>query len=118
MDFLVVGAFGCLIFYVVEATDAFGRLLNSGPSVAPGNWSYSIYLWHAPTHFAIMAAFAASRHPVSDLGLPSARLLLLATTVVVVGVAAVHYQYFETPLRGLLLRASSIAEIGRARVAH
>jgi peptidoglycan/LPS O-acetylase OafA/YrhL len=117
MDFLIVSAFGCLIFYVVKATDAFGALLNSGPSVALGNWSYSIYLWHAPTHFAIMAAFAASRHPVSDLGLANARLLVLATTAIVVGLAALHYQYVETPLRSLLLRATA-ADFGRARVAH
>jgi peptidoglycan/LPS O-acetylase OafA/YrhL len=105
LDFLIVGAFACLMYYAVHATNAFGKLLNSRPSVALGNWSYSIYLWHAPTHYAVMAVFAASGNPVNKLGLTSARLLSLTTMLVVVGLSAVHYQYFETPVRRLMVRA-------------
>src|SRR5208337_5372892 len=99
LDFLIVGAIGCLIYYGVNATDALGRLLNSRPSVTLGNWSYSIYLWQAPTHYAVMAAFAAYGHPVGDLGRWSARLLLLATTLAVISLSAFSYQSFETRAR-------------------
>jgi peptidoglycan/LPS O-acetylase OafA/YrhL len=93
-DFLTVGAFACLILYGANGTNAFARLLDSRPLVALGKWSYSIYLLHAPTHYAVMAAFAASGNPVSNLGLSSARLLLLATMLLVVGFSAVNYKYF------------------------
>jgi len=62
-----------------------------------------------------MAMFAASGYPTSDLGVSSARLLLLATTLGVVGLSAVTYQYFETPVRRFLLRAT--ADFGSARIA-
>ena len=111
MDFFIVGVLVCLISYSVKAMDSFGRLLNSRLLVALGNWSYSIYLWHVPTHYAVMATFAASGYPISDLGLLSARLLILATALGVVGLSAVSYQYFETPVR----RAT--ADFVRARAA-
>jgi peptidoglycan/LPS O-acetylase OafA/YrhL len=108
LDLLVVGAFACLMYYAVNATNAFSRLLNSRPSVALGNWSYSIYLWHAPTHYAVMAIFAVSGNAVSNLGVSSARLLSLTTALVVVGLSAAHYQYFEMPVRRLIIRATAI----------
>jgi peptidoglycan/LPS O-acetylase OafA/YrhL len=115
LDFLIVGAFPGLIYYGVNARDAFGKLLNSRPSVALGNWSYSIYLWQAPTHYAVMATFAASGLPVSDLGQWSARLLLLATTLLVVGLSAVTYQYFETRARcSVILHATAFTNLSRA----
>jgi peptidoglycan/LPS O-acetylase OafA/YrhL len=114
-DFVIVVAFGCLISYSVNTTGALGRLLNSRLSVALGNWSYSIYLWHVPTHYAVMAMFAASGYPISNLGVSSARLLILATAPGVVGLSAVTYQYFETPVRRFLLRATT--DFGRARIA-
>ena len=104
LDLFVVGAFGCLIYYSAGATDVFGKLLNSWPLVCLGDWSYSVYLWHAPTHYAVMAAFAALSYPVSNLGLVGSRLLLLATVVGVLGLSAFHYQYFETPVRRFMLR--------------
>jgi peptidoglycan/LPS O-acetylase OafA/YrhL len=110
LDFIFVGAFVCLIYYGANATDAFASLLNSRPLVALGNWSYSIYLWHAPTHYAVMAAFAAIGYPVRNLDLIGARLLLLATAFVVVGLSAVHYRYFETPVRRIMV--SSRSELG------
>jgi peptidoglycan/LPS O-acetylase OafA/YrhL len=104
LDFLMVGAFACLIYYCANATDSLaGRLLNSGPSVALGKWSYSIYLWHAPTHFAVMATLAALHYPVSELPVLSARLLIFLMTLVVVAMSAIHYQYFEMPMRRLIL---------------
>lgn len=103
IDFVIVGAFGCLIFYSVNATDGFSRLLNSPFLMALGNWSYSIYLWHAPAHYTVMAMFAAIGYPLSNFGMWGARLLLLATALGVVVLSAVSYQYFEIPARRLLL---------------
>ena len=111
-DFLIVGAFGCLIYYCVNTKGAMYSLLNSRPIVALGNWSYSIYLWHAPTHYIVMALFAAIGFPVSTLGLSSARVLLFATALVVIGISGVSYQYFETPIRRSILNLGQ--RIGRS----
>jgi peptidoglycan/LPS O-acetylase OafA/YrhL len=104
-DFFIVGAFACLIYFAARATGPFERLLDSLPLVALGNWSYSIYLWHAPTHYAVMAVFAALGFSVASLGLTSARLLLLATGLVVIVVSAFHYRYFERPVRRFMVGA-------------
>src|SRR4029077_14258703 len=80
-----------------------GKLLHSRPLVALGNWSYSIYLWHAPAHYVVMAAFTVIRYPVVQLGLISSRLLLLTTALAVVALSAFHYRYVETPCRHFLL---------------
>ena len=105
LDLLMVGAFGCFIYYGARSTtDRVGKLLNSRPLVALGSWSYSIYLWHAPGHYAVMDGFAAAGHPVTQLGLASSRLVLLMTVLAVVAVSAFNYRYFETPSRRFLLR--------------
>jgi peptidoglycan/LPS O-acetylase OafA/YrhL len=114
LDFFMVLAFGCLIYYAVNARDPLCRLLNSDPSVALGNWSYAIYLWHAPVQFAVMAAFLAIGHPVSSLDLPRARLLLLATMLMVVGLSAIHYRYVEASLRRGLRLLMLGPDVGRA----
>jgi peptidoglycan/LPS O-acetylase OafA/YrhL len=104
LDFLMVSSFGCVIFYCANATNVLAvKLLNSRPSVAVGDWSYSIYLWHAPTHYAVTAAYAAIGYSISNLSLSSARLLVLATSLAVVGISAVNYRYFEMPMRRLIL---------------
>jgi peptidoglycan/LPS O-acetylase OafA/YrhL len=102
-DLFMVAGFGCLIYYSASDTDRVGRLLNSRPLVALGDWSYSIYLWHAPVHYAAMAVFAAFSYPVMQLGLAGSRLLVLTTGLAVVALSAFHYRYFETPCRRLLL---------------
>ena len=109
MDFLAVCGFACLIYYSVTATNLFGKLLNSPALSVLGSWSYSIYLLHAPVHFAVMAALVAYRHPVTQLNSPSARVLLLATALAVIALAAVHYRYVETPLRQWLLCTASLS---------
>ena len=100
----MVGSFGCIIYYCANAKESVAvRLLNSRPSVAVGNWSYSIYLWHAPTHYGVMTLFAGIGYSISDLSLSSARWLVLATSLTVVAISAVNYQYFELPMRLLIL---------------
>jgi peptidoglycan/LPS O-acetylase OafA/YrhL len=103
LDILMVASFGCLIYYSASDTDHVGRLLNSRPLVALGNWSYSIYLWHAPAHFAVMAVFAGIGYPVTQLGLASSRYMLLTTAIAVVALSGFHYVYFEVPCRRFLL---------------
>jgi peptidoglycan/LPS O-acetylase OafA/YrhL len=102
-DFLVVGGFTCLTYYGVGTAGVFGGLLNSSPVIALGDWSYAIYLWHAPVHLAAMGIFAASGNPVSKLGLLDARLLALATALTVLGLSGATYQLFEKPVRHLLM---------------
>jgi peptidoglycan/LPS O-acetylase OafA/YrhL len=98
-DLSIVGAFACLIYYFVNSTEG---ILNSRAAVALGNWSYSIYLWHAPTHYGVMAALGACGHPVADLDKWSARLLAMVTALMVVALAAISYRYFETRARNSL----------------
>lgn len=102
LDFFVVAAFGGLILYCASDKQRLGKPLNSRPLVALGNWSYSIYLWHAPAHYAVMVAFAAIGYPVMHLGLISSRFLLLTTALAVVALSAFHYRYVETPCRRFL----------------
>ncbi len=93
-DFLIVGGLACLAYHSITATDAFGRTLNSRPAVALGEWSYGIYLWHAPVHLAIMATY-----PVGNLSQTSARILLIVAASLVIALSAISYQYFERPMR-------------------
>jgi peptidoglycan/LPS O-acetylase OafA/YrhL len=104
LDLFMVSAFGCFLYYSASDTNHVAKLLDSRPLVALGKWSYSIYLWHAPGHYAVMVAFAAIGYPVMRLGLTSSRLLLLTTALAVVALSAFHYRYFETPCRHFLLR--------------
>jgi peptidoglycan/LPS O-acetylase OafA/YrhL len=99
LDVLVVGAFACLIYYCATATDPITRILNLGPAVAVGTWSYSIYLWHVPVHYAVMALFVMIGIPVGPFGVLSSRLLMLATTFGLIGLSAIHYKFVEAPVR-------------------
>jgi peptidoglycan/LPS O-acetylase OafA/YrhL len=106
LDFLAVCASACLIYDSVDRGNVIGKLLDTRFLVVLGDWSYSIYLLHAPVHFTVMIAFAAFHHPVAQLGLLAARALLLTTALVVVMLAAVHYRYVERPLRQWVLRTA------------
>jgi peptidoglycan/LPS O-acetylase OafA/YrhL len=68
----------------------------------------------APTHYVVMAVFATMGLPVSLLSISDARLLLLVTTVIVVGVSAASYQYFETPSRRLMLNVPWMRHLPQA----
>jgi peptidoglycan/LPS O-acetylase OafA/YrhL len=74
LDFLAVCAFACLIYYSVNAMNAIHKLLDTRYLVVLGNWSYSIYLLHAPVQFAVMIAFNAFHHPVAQLSFLAARV--------------------------------------------
>jgi peptidoglycan/LPS O-acetylase OafA/YrhL len=99
MDFIAICGFAFIIIYCSHSTTLLAILLETSPLVTLGNWSYSVYLWHVPVYLAVMVGFAANHHPVSQLDPPSARLLLLATMLAVVGLASIHYRYVEMPIR-------------------
>jgi peptidoglycan/LPS O-acetylase OafA/YrhL len=101
-DCLIVGALACLVFYAVGARRRLSTILNSSTLTALGNWSYSIYLWHVPTLYAVIASFAVLGHPVAKLSEPRALVLLTATVPAVLAVSAFSYRYFEMPMRRLL----------------
>ena len=112
LDFFIVGAFACLISYAARPTEVVGTFFNSSYMCALGDWSYSIYLWHAPAHYAIMATLAAIGYPVSKLNLANARLVLFATIFVVVGLSSLSYRYVEVPARRSI-RSSLLARSHR-----
>jgi peptidoglycan/LPS O-acetylase OafA/YrhL len=93
-----------------------GRMLSVRPVAALGAWSYSIYLLHAPTHYAVMAAFAAIGHPTDALDASSARALLLVTALAVLGLSALTFHFFEVPARRWLLRALAPAKFSGTTV--
>jgi peptidoglycan/LPS O-acetylase OafA/YrhL len=117
VDLFAICAFACLIYYGANAAGWFGQLLNSKPSIALGNWSYSIYLWHAPTHYAIMALFLAAGYSLDTLSKTYARMLLLATVALVICLSAASYRYLEGPARRFLLRAARNGRRQKRRLA-
>ncbi len=106
-DPFVVGAFACLIHYATDPKTWIARLLDSRVPLTLGAWSYSIYLLHAPVHYAVMAVLSATGHPADGLGRSSARLLAFVTMAAVVALAAVTFKYYEVPMRHLIRRWSS-----------
>jgi peptidoglycan/LPS O-acetylase OafA/YrhL len=103
-DVFVIGAFACLILYAVDAETMPARILNSRAAVALGTWSYSIYLWHVPTHYMVMGILGAAGHPVAGLSPSEARILIVATMLAVIGLSAISFRYFERPIRRLIRR--------------
>ena len=104
-DIAIVGVLAYLVYYGVNATTLLARLLSSAPAIAMGAWSYSIFLWHAPAHYAVMAMFSAYGHPTETLDVTTARLLMLATMLAVVCLSALTFNCFEVPARRLIRRA-------------
>jgi peptidoglycan/LPS O-acetylase OafA/YrhL len=103
-DIATVGVLAYLVYYAAHATTLLARLLSSAPAIAIGAWSYSIFLWHAPVHYAVMAMFSAFGHPTGTLGVTSARLLMLATILAVICLSALTFNCFEVPARRLIRR--------------
>lgn len=103
-DIATVGVLACVVYYSVIPTSYLARLLNSAPAIAVGSWSYSIFLWHAPVHYAVMAMFSACGHPTQALGVTAARLLMMTTMLGVVCLSALTFKYFEVPARRLIRR--------------
>ena len=71
--------------------------------MALGNWTYGIYLWQASTHYAVVAIFAAIAIRLAVLRQSSARRLVLAIGVVVVGLWALIYPTSKCHFATLLL---------------
>jgi len=107
IDTIAVCGFAFIVYGCANATNVFARFLDTRPLVALGNWSYSVYLWHAPMSFAVTGVLAAAHHPVSQLDMLRARLLLFTTACAVVIVAAFHYRFVETPIRQFVRRSTS-----------
>jgi peptidoglycan/LPS O-acetylase OafA/YrhL len=103
-DIAAVGVLACLVYYGANPTTLLARLLNSAPAIAVGAWSYSIFLWHAPAHYAVMAMFSAYGHPTQTLDATAARLLMMATMLGVVCLSALTFNCFEVPARRLIRR--------------
>jgi peptidoglycan/LPS O-acetylase OafA/YrhL len=103
-DIATVGILACLVYYGAHTTTVLARLLSSAPAIAMGAWSYSIFLWHAPAHYAVMALFSAYGHPTETLGITAARLLMLGTMLAVVCLSALTFNCFEVPARRLIRR--------------
>lgn len=103
-DIATVGVLAYLVYYGANATTLLARLLSSAPAIAIGAWSYSIFLWHAPAHYAVMAMFSAFGHPTETLGVTTARWLMLATMLAVIGLSALTFNCFEVPARRLIRR--------------
>ena len=109
-DIFLVAALACLIHHGTDGSTPVARLLDSRGFVALGAWSYSVYLWHAPTHYAVMGLFAAAGHPLAALSRSQARAVVLATMLTVIALSAVSLQYFERPLRLSIRRRLSATE--------
>ena len=109
-DISTVGVFAYLVYYGANATTLLARLLSSAPAIAIGAWSYSIFLWHVPAHYAVMAMFSAYGHPTETLDVTTARLLMLATMLGVVCLSALTFNCFEVPARRLIRRRLLHAE--------
>jgi peptidoglycan/LPS O-acetylase OafA/YrhL len=103
-DVAIVGVLGCLVYYGANPTSFLARMLNSAPAIAVGAWSYSIFLWHAPAHYAVAAVFSAFGHPTQTLDVTAARLLMMATMLGVVCLSALTFNCFEVPARRLIRR--------------
>jgi peptidoglycan/LPS O-acetylase OafA/YrhL len=103
-DIATVGVLAYLLYYGANSTTLLARLLNSAPAIAVGAWSYSIFLWHAPAHYAVMAIFSAYGHPTQTLDVTAARLLMMATLLGVLCLSALTFNCLEVPARRLIRR--------------
>jgi len=103
-DIAAVGVLAYLVYYGSNPTTLLARLLRSAPAIAIGAWSYSIFLWHAPVHYAVMAMFSAYGRSTETLDVTTARLLMLATMLAVVCLSALTFNCFEVPVRRWIRR--------------
>ena len=70
-------------------------ILDSRPLRALGNWSYGIYLWHAPAHFAIAAIITAFGVNLASLDCVGSLLLTLAILILIISLSAFTHQWLE-----------------------
>jgi hypothetical protein len=70
--------------------------------MALGNWTYGIYLW--PTHYAVMAIFAAIGYPVSSLEAIQCEASSTCNRRRRCRPMGVKLPHFEMPFRGFVNR--------------
>jgi peptidoglycan/LPS O-acetylase OafA/YrhL len=101
-DALFVPAFAALIIVATEAGGRWRRWLNSGALPWLGDHSYSIYLWHAPVHFALAGIMAHLGMHVAALGPEGSGVAIALALAVTFAVATIGYRWFEHPARRLI----------------
>jgi peptidoglycan/LPS O-acetylase OafA/YrhL len=104
-DILIVAALASAMCWAIEGPRLVSSILNCRYALTIGDWSYGIYLWHAPIHYLVMAgALAVFGRPLSSLDRAAAIALDLATIAAVIAAAGLSYRYFETPMRRRLAK--------------
>lgn len=98
---LIMACAGILVLSA-EATGWRAALLRSRPLRALGDWSYGIYLWHAPVHFAVAAVAAEFGIQVTTIDGPPAAVVMMGTVAGVMVLAAATYRWVEVPARAAL----------------
>lgn len=101
-DVFFVVSMACVVLLGVGGSGTVRSLLETKPLKKLGDWSYGIYLWHAPIHFGISTAIGATGYSVGQLQVSQARYLAVATAICVIVVAAVFYELYEVPARKLI----------------
>ncbi|BAC19490.1 conserved hypothetical protein [Corynebacterium efficiens YS-314] len=89
---ILAGTAFAAFIVVPYALGSHSRLLNTGWMRALGKWSYSIFLWHLPVLTIVFPLLGL------DLFSGDFLLVLLATTVITLPVAAVSYTLIEEPV--------------------
>ncbi len=101
-DVFYVVSMACVVLLGVRGSGIVRSVLDTMALKKLGDWSYGIYLWHAPVHFGIAAAIGAADYNVSQLGISQARYLAFGTAIIVIIIAAVFYEIYEVPARKLI----------------
>jgi peptidoglycan/LPS O-acetylase OafA/YrhL len=115
-DVFLVGTFAALLILIVQGM-RWSAFLDWVPFRAAGDWSYGIYMWHAPVHFGVIAAATAAGISLAQLSRPAALAVALGTGLCVVIVAGLGHTFYEVPLRRALPTVINRLWVPRSRSA-
>lgn len=90
-----------LMSLVINPAGVFSRFLQSRPMFYLGSISYGVYLYHTFLLWGIARAFGARAHALTP------PVLFLLGTASAVGLAALSFRYFETPIMNLRHRKAA-----------